>query len=609
MVAKLNGHKQAGTTVHVDLPEDFDRLLNDDFEDMFRDGEAINGNTRQVVVPDPDAKQNPDQSVSYTHFESLNDPFRSKVDHLLETNIEMLRGVAANEAGSHPSKMVVSMAAILLSDGTDGQGPHVDQYKSRKAVQLIVYLSDGPGTRMFNTPPDDVIKQASESLQIDINHCRTATRCGALLLPRADLDLYQIPACDVTPGDVWVIPGDRVHSAPPSKGKRAVLFLMFDHKDEFIHYSHDLQLNRLGCLTDCWLEMGPGIPEANRMKACRNISEALCKIGKQEAHEVPWSILANSDYEDIQEIAIELEMYAKSNGKGNWGEASVVQRVQECLCKLIIDESRGMQLPLTIKATLVPPSQNEPSLPWGGHSVGPKGKAKKATSALAPTFEGESKGAKKGETPAGKGKKRAPARKEKKRTPAAALTSVKPARGSRYLYAQSVKAEVKGRNTDASKPELLKLIKEQYDALSDTDRTKFQRLAAKDVKRFNDAVAEFDEESEDEDVSESEEEDDDDDSEYEEEDDEEEPPNKKKKIEPGESSDEEPHEAGTFPTDKQIKKRIRRIVRSADWIAMTVWTYTTVRADAAKFFGVNLDEKKNLIKEVINLTLAALNAE
>ena len=226
-----------------------------------------------------------------------------------------------------------------------------------------------------------------------------------------------------------------------------------------------------------------------------------------------------------------------------------------------------------------------------------KGPAKKAAAAKRPA-----KAAKKGKAPAGKGKKRAPARKKKKKISAAALASVKAARGSRYLYAQSVKAEVKEENPDASKPELLKLIKEQYDALSDTDRTKFQRLAAKDVKRFNDAVAEFDQESEDEDVSESEEEDDDDDSEYEEDDDEE-PPNKKKKIEPEESSDEEPHETGTFPTDKQIKKRIRRIVRSAD---LTVMTKKTVRADAAKFFGVNLDEKKNLIKEVITVTVDAI---
>lgn len=320
------------------MPDNFALNLRDDFDDMFRDGEAINGNTRQIVVPDPDAKRHSDQRISYAHFESLNEPFRSKVDNLLKDNVEELRGIAACETGSHSSKMVISMAAILLSDGTDGQGPHVDQYKSTKAVQLIVYLSDGPGTRIFNAPDDDKIKQASKSLQIDLVHCRTAARCGALLLDRKVLDAYQIPAMDVSPGDVWVIPGDRVHSAPPSKGKRAVLFLMFDHKDEFAHYSHDVQLNRLGCLTECWLEMSPGIRQEKRMDACKQISESLCTIANEEQHEVPWSILANSDYDEIRTIATELEMFAKSNGKGKWAKARVVGRIQDELCDLTINE-------------------------------------------------------------------------------------------------------------------------------------------------------------------------------------------------------------------------------------------------------------------------------
>lgn len=207
---------------------------------------------------------------------------------------------------------------------------------------------------------------------------------------------------------------------------------------------------------------------------------------------------------------------------------------------------------------------------------------------------------------ASSGKKRAPAR--KKKLSAAELATVKAARGSRYFHAQAVKVEVKEGNPDASKPELLKIIKEQYNGLTDAAKETFQTLADKDQTRYDDALEALEEESKSEEESESEEDeeedDDDDGSEYEEEDDDE-PPNKKKRAEPEEeSSDEEPLEPGTFPTDKQITKCVRKIVRTAD---LEVMTKKTVRADAAKILGVNLDEKKALIKEVITETIDAMN--
>jgi hypothetical protein len=70
--------------------------------------------------------------------------FQQAFDAFLATNLEQLRAVAAQHSGSLPENMLLSMAAILLSNGTQGQGPHLDQYKSKKAVQLIVReLSNG----------------------------------------------------------------------------------------------------------------------------------------------------------------------------------------------------------------------------------------------------------------------------------------------------------------------------------------------------------------------------------------------------------------------------------------------------------------------------------
>lgn len=89
MLAKLNGDKSASNAaLKLNMPDNFALNLRDDFDDIFRDGEAINGNTRQIVVPDPDAKRHSDQRISYAHFESLNEPFRSKVDNLLKDNVE-----------------------------------------------------------------------------------------------------------------------------------------------------------------------------------------------------------------------------------------------------------------------------------------------------------------------------------------------------------------------------------------------------------------------------------------------------------------------------------------------------------------------------------------
>jgi hypothetical protein len=50
--------------------------------------------------------------------------------------------------------------------------------------------------------------------------------CGALFLDRVSLDKHMEDAFDVQPGDVRVIAGDKMHSAPPSLDEREILFLM-----------------------------------------------------------------------------------------------------------------------------------------------------------------------------------------------------------------------------------------------------------------------------------------------------------------------------------------------------------------------------------------------
>jgi hypothetical protein len=224
-----------GPVLRLTISSRLRKMLKQDFNNMFEAGDFINGNTVQIVVPEPGKLHPPSlQNISnqartthlYSNYLSLNPEFQQCFTEFVATNMCVMRTMAAKWSGSLPKKMLLSMAALLLSNGTKGQGPHVDQYKSKKAVQLIVYLSEGPCTRVYSYPSEEEIKAAASGFGISMDHCRIASRAGALMLDRSSLDKHMMDPTKAQPGDVRMIPGDQVHSAPPSVGKRLILFLM-----------------------------------------------------------------------------------------------------------------------------------------------------------------------------------------------------------------------------------------------------------------------------------------------------------------------------------------------------------------------------------------------
>eukprot|EP00039_Didymoeca_costata_P001891 m.56029 g.56029 ORF g.56029 m.56029 type:complete len:406 (-) comp11015_c1_seq3:193-1410(-) len=105
-------------------------------------------------------------------------------------------------------------------------------------------------------------------------------------------------------------------------------------------------------------------------------------------------------------------------------------------------------------------------------------------------------------------KRKRAASKKKKATTKVSKAGAPSAKTPRQYFALEIKNKVKAENPDSSKEELMRIIKDQYEALSPEEMKKYEDMAAEAAKE---------EEDEDEDESEEDEpEDDDDDSDYEE---------------------------------------------------------------------------------------------
>ena len=108
--------------LHVGFPGGFGGRLDDAFTTMVEFGARINGSTSQVLVPDPDAQRRTDFGLEYDSFERTAPAFQADINGYLDSNLEHFRGVAARAVDLAPCRMAVSMAAILVSNGTRGQG-------------------------------------------------------------------------------------------------------------------------------------------------------------------------------------------------------------------------------------------------------------------------------------------------------------------------------------------------------------------------------------------------------------------------------------------------------------------------------------------------------
>ena len=235
--------------------------------------------------------------------------------------------------------MLTCNPACTMTPPFGVRAPHVDQYKSSRGVQLIVYLTAGPGTRVYDAVPAAEIEAVTSRLVgVATVDSRIATVCGGLLLDRQDLDRHLGEARSVTLGDVCVLRGDRIHSAPSSSSRRAVLFLMFDDMQEFTHYDHDMQMNRIDCLIQFLQEVAPKLADSGREHACAEVSKAIVAIGTDERQEAPWSILEGSDYEACRQIGCVLAALPQPpRPTRSSGRSGVVGAVRELLLQLLVD--------------------------------------------------------------------------------------------------------------------------------------------------------------------------------------------------------------------------------------------------------------------------------
>ena len=188
------------------------------------------------------------------------------------------------------------------------------------------------------------------------------------------------------------------------------------------------------------------------------------------------------------------------------------------------------------------------------------------------------------------------------------------AKSARMFYAIEVKRAVLTQNKGLSKIELMKVIKDQYSALSDAKQKKYETLAKKDEKRYAHEVEEYEAS-----LMDFDEEDLEDDSDDEDEDEEEDEPSPKKakkaakksagKVTDEDSDDDEPlTSTSKDPSDTELKTSVARIIRKTKNLE-TLTRRKVIDAVKAQYPEADLDTKKQLLREAVQVEVAKRQEE